>query len=97
METITITLELTPEQARALNRLCDRLGWSELRELAVSHHEAHEMTNAVYKIAGALAVGKVASDHARCNVCGYVRGWSPDPAMCLYCARLSERTAKADR
>lgn len=59
-DTIDITLQLTPAEAWALAELCKRIGYTEIRAQAASEVEAQMMSNAMYKLAGELAVHGVA-------------------------------------
>lgn len=55
--TAEIRMELPPDQADALAELVKRIGWSELRALAVDDVEAHAMRDAVETLRRALADG----------------------------------------
>ena len=52
---ISVELLLDDAQALALAQLVKRIGWSEMRSLAVSEDEAYLMRDAVSEVAKALA------------------------------------------
>lgn len=52
---ISVELLLGDAQALALAQLVKRIGWSEMRSLAVSENEAYLMRDAVSEVAKALA------------------------------------------
>ena len=52
---ISVELLLGDAQALALAQLVKRIGWSEMRSLAVSEDEAYLMRDAVSEVAKALA------------------------------------------
>ena len=52
---ISVELLLDDAQALALAQLVKRIGWSEMRSLAVSDDEAYLMRDAVSEVAKALA------------------------------------------
>jgi hypothetical protein len=48
MDGVTISLDLTQEQADALAQLCKRADWARIRSLAATEHEAHVMTTGLF-------------------------------------------------
>jgi len=50
MKTVTITAELTNQQAQALAQFCKRVGFSDFRGCAQTDDEAYDMQYAVGKI-----------------------------------------------
>lgn len=55
MNAVTVTLELTPQQALALAQFVKRVGWSEFRQNAVDDDEAYVIRDAVDRVAAGLA------------------------------------------
>ena len=57
---ILVELLLGDAQALSLAQLVKRIGWSEMRSLAVSENEAYLMRDAVSEVAKALAAERYA-------------------------------------
>lgn len=55
MNSVTVTLELTPQEALALAQFVKRVGWSEFRQNAVDDDEAYVIRHAVDRVAAGLA------------------------------------------
>lgn len=55
MNFVTVTLELTPQEALALAQFVKRVGWSEFRQNAVDDDEAYVIRDAVDRVAAGLA------------------------------------------
>lgn len=55
MNSVTVTLELTPQEALALAQFVKRVGWSEFRQNAVDDDEAYVIRDAVDRVAAGLA------------------------------------------
>lgn len=55
MNSVTVTLELTPQEALALAQFVKRVGWSEFRQNAVDDDEAYVIRDAVDRVASGLA------------------------------------------
>lgn len=55
---ITLTVELTDEQAHALAQFYKRLGWSTLRDHAQTDDEANAARDALYALSKELAEAK---------------------------------------
>lgn len=55
MNSVTVTLELTPQEALALAQFVKRVGWSEFRQNAVDDDEAYMIRDAVDRVAAGLA------------------------------------------
>lgn len=55
MNLVTVTLELTPQEALALAQFVKRVGWSEFRQNAVDDDEAYVIRDAVDRVASGLA------------------------------------------
>lgn len=55
MNAVTVTLELTPQEALALAQFVKRVGWSEFRQNAVDDDEAYVIRDAVDRVAAGLA------------------------------------------
>ena len=55
MNSVTVTLELTPQEALALSQFVKRVGWSEFRQNAVDDDEAYVIRDAVDRVAAGLA------------------------------------------
>lgn len=53
---MVLSVELTDEQAEALAQFVKRVGWSEMRQLAVDDNEANVIRFAVDRVQQALAV-----------------------------------------
>lgn len=52
---ITLTIDLTEDEALALAQLCKRVGFSDLRECASDDNEAYQMQQAMTVLRSALA------------------------------------------
>jgi len=52
---VTLTLNLSPPEAEALTRLCERLGPAQLMDIAGGREEAMQMLGALGKLALALS------------------------------------------
>lgn len=52
--TVTITLQLTPDEAWALAQMAKRLGWSDWRQLSQDEAETYEMRAATDQLAAGL-------------------------------------------
>ena len=52
---VVINLELEAEEAEALAQFVKRVGWSEIRALAVDDEEGHRIQHAIYRLQTALA------------------------------------------
>jgi hypothetical protein len=55
MKTVTVTAELTPQQALDLAQLLKRIGFTEVQSNAVSNEEAYRMIDAIEVVRKALA------------------------------------------
>lgn len=55
MNSVTVTLELTPQEALALAQFVKRVRWTEVRQNAVGDDEADLMMDAMREVAKALA------------------------------------------
>lgn len=55
MNSVTVTLELTPQEALALAQFVKRVCWTEVRQNAVGDDEADLMMDAMREVAKALA------------------------------------------
>ncbi len=55
MNSVTVTLELTPQEALALAQFVKRVGWSEFRQNAVDDDEAYMIRDAVDRVVAGLA------------------------------------------
>ena len=55
-DTVTISVELSPTQARALAQFCKRVGFTDCRSNAVSDDEAYQMIYALNDVREALAL-----------------------------------------
>lgn len=55
MNSVTVTFELTPQEALALAQFVKRVGWSEFRQNAVDDDEAYVIRDAVDRVAAGLA------------------------------------------
>ena len=55
MNSVTVTLELTPQEALALAQFVKRVGWSEFRQNSVDDDEAYMIRDAVDRVAAGLA------------------------------------------
>lgn len=53
---VTITIELTDEQADAYAQHCKRIGFNECRALAINDDEAYLARDAIYNIREQLAL-----------------------------------------
>ena len=55
MQFVTVTFELTSQEALALAQFVKRVGWSEFRQNAVDDDEAYVIRDAVDRVAVGLA------------------------------------------
>ena len=55
MNSVTVTIELTSQEALALAQFVKRVGWSEFRQNAVDDDEAYVIRDAVDRVAAGLA------------------------------------------
>lgn len=55
MNSVTVMIELTPQEALALAQFVKRVGWSEFRQNAVDDDEAYVIRDAVDRVAAGLA------------------------------------------
>lgn len=55
MNSVTVTLELTPQEALALAQFVKRVRWTEVRQNAIGDEEADLMMDAMREVAKALA------------------------------------------
>lgn len=55
MNSVTVTLELTPQEALALAQFVKRVGWLEFRQNAADDDEAYMIRDAVDRVAAGLA------------------------------------------